>query len=88
MPSIFNPTDNAKLIARIQILKSDTPAQWCKMNSAQMLAYCQEPIRVAAGELKRGLIGFLFGAMAKKKILHSDKSFRFLLGYKIWSFIC
>jgi hypothetical protein len=36
-----------------------------------MLAHCHQPLRVALGELplKRSLIGFLFGRMAKKMLL-------------------
>lgn len=36
-----------------------------------MLAHCRQPLRVALGdlELKRSLIGVLFGRMAKKKLL-------------------
>ena len=43
------------------------------MTAAQMLAHCQQPLRVALGELplKRMLIGVLFGRMAKKKLLSS-----------------
>lgn len=77
MPSIFSPTDNANIIARIQLLRASSKAQWGKMTAAQMLAHCQRPIQVATGELtlKRGLIGFLFGNMAKKKILQEGKGF-------------
>jgi hypothetical protein len=41
------------------------------MDVAQMLAHCQVPLRVACGEvkLKRGLVGLLFGKLAKKKLL-------------------
>ena len=77
MPSIFSPSDNAALQERIQKLAADTPAQWGKMNAAQMLAHCQVPIRVALGEvkLKRGIIGLLFGGSAKRKYILSDKAF-------------
>jgi hypothetical protein len=41
------------------------------MDVAQMLAHCQPPIRVAIGEqtLKRSVMGFLFGSMAKRSML-------------------
>jgi Protein of unknown function (DUF1569) len=70
MQSIFNQTDYRTLVERINRLKADTPAQWGKMNVAQMLAHLQMPLRAAAGEikLKRGLIGFLFGGIARKKL--------------------
>jgi hypothetical protein len=57
------------------------------MNVAQMLAHCQQPLRVAYGELKlkQGLMGILFGRIIKKKLsgeqpfkknLPTDKSFK------------
>jgi hypothetical protein len=71
MKSIFNQTDNAELIERINKLTPSTPAVWGKMNVAQMLAHCQVIIQVALGELrlKRNLLGFIFGGIAKKQIL-------------------
>ncbi|MER3470727.1 MAG: hypothetical protein C4330_05190 [Chitinophagaceae bacterium] len=44
------------------------------MNASQMLAHCQAPFRTYFGEekLKRGLMGILFGRIAKKK-LFTDK---------------
>jgi hypothetical protein len=77
MKSIFNPTDNTEFIERIDKLTPSTPALWGKMNAGQMLAHCQVPIQVALGDLqlKRGLMGILFGKMAKKKLLE-DKPFK------------
>jgi hypothetical protein len=71
MKSIFNETDNAEFIDRINKLTPSTPALWGKMNVAQMLAHCQVIIQVALGELrlKRNLLGFIFGGIAKKQIL-------------------
>ena len=50
---------------------------WGKMNVSQMLAHCQVPLRAAYGEVKtkRGLIGILFGGMAKKKYITKDLPF-------------
>jgi hypothetical protein len=71
MPSLFNNDDNNELIGRIECLTSNTPAQWGKMNAAQMISHLQEPMKVATGEakLKHSLIGILFGRMAKKKMM-------------------
>jgi len=68
MPSIFQPTDSAEIVKRIQSLRPDAEAQWGKMQVAQMLAHLQQSVRVATGDLKlkRALIGILFGRMAKK----------------------
>ncbi|MXV52377.1 DUF1569 domain-containing protein [Pedobacter sp. HMF7647] len=71
MKSIYNPADNADMINRIQNLTIDSQALWGKMNVSQMLAHCQQPVKVSFGELnlKGGLLGFLFGKMAKKKLM-------------------
>jgi len=77
MKSIFEQADNAELIDRIEQLTPSSTPQWGKMNVAQMLAHCQVPLQVALGELqlKRGLVGFLFGSIAKKKLL-GDEGFK------------
>ncbi len=65
------------IIRRIESLEADLPALWGKMNCAQMLYHCRKPFEVAFGEseLKRGLIGLLFGGFAKKKFVDSDEPF-------------
>jgi hypothetical protein len=47
------------------------------MSAAEMLYHCRQPIRVGFGELKlkRGLMGILFGKMAKKEVM-KDKPFK------------
>ncbi len=59
------------LTALINLPRRQLPALWGKMNVSQMLAHCQVIIQVALGEmkLKRNLLGFLFGAIAKKQIM-------------------
>jgi len=72
MKSVFNLSDNAEFIARINKLTPESQAIWGKMSVSQMLAHCQVVIKVALGELqlKRGLLGILFGNVAKKQILN------------------
>ncbi len=72
MKNLFNQTDSAEVIKRIEKLQPNSNREWGKMNVAQMLAHCQVPFEVFFGEKKqkRGLIGMLFGAMAKKRMLH------------------
>lgn len=74
MQSLFNAADNDKIVERINKLTSSSVGQWGKMNVGQMLAHCIQPLLVAKGELqlKRGLMGFLFGKVAKKKFLEND----------------
>ncbi len=69
--NLFDSGDRAAMVARIESLRPDTRRVWGKMSIAQMLAHCQQPLRVALGELplKRSLIGILFGRLAKKKLL-------------------
>ena len=86
MKSIFNAAHAQEYIGRINKLTPQSQALWGKMNVSQMLAHCQQPLRVALGELKlkRGLMGILFGSWAKKKLtgpeefsknMPTDKSF-------------
>lgn len=69
--SLFDPAGLAALLARIDGLRPDSPRQWGKMTIGQMLAHCQQPLRVASGELplRRSLIGVLFGRLAKRQLL-------------------
>ncbi|MBK8096445.1 MAG: DUF1569 domain-containing protein [Planctomycetes bacterium] len=69
--SMFAAADRQRLLDRIAALRPDSSRQWGKMTIGQMLAHCQQPLRVALGELqlKRSLIGSLFGKLAKKKLL-------------------
>lgn len=68
--SLYRSADRSALLGRLRRLPPDARAQWGKMDAAQMLAHCSVPVRVALGEvhIKRGLIGLLFGRMAKKKL--------------------
>lgn len=74
MKSVFDPVDNAEFVGRIDKLSPASPALWGKMNVAQMLAHCQMPIKIGCGELtiNGGLIGLLFGRMAKKKLVNDE----------------
>jgi hypothetical protein len=76
MTYLFDKTKSGDIIARINKLTPASTAQWGKMNVSQMLAHCQAPIQVAIGEheLKRSLMGLLFGRLAKKKLV-GDKPY-------------
>jgi len=69
--SLYDPAGLAAMLARLDRLQPTASRQWGKMTAPQMLAHSQQPLRVALGELplKRSLIGFLFGKLAKKKLL-------------------
>ena len=69
--TLFRAEDRAEMLARIARVTPESKARWGKMDAGQMLAHCQAPLRVATGELalRRGLVGILFGKLAKKKLL-------------------
>lgn len=75
--SLFNTTDNNAFIQRIQKLTPESKPLWGKMTVAQMLAHCQQPLKVAFGELtlKKSIPGILFGSYFKKKFLKADNTF-------------
>lgn len=76
-PSLYLESDRSALLARIAAVRADSPRQWGKMGPGQMLAHCQVALRVALGEqrIPRVLIGYLFGALAKKQ-LRNDVPFK------------
>lgn len=71
MNSLFDSAQNAAYVARLSRLRPDTKPLWGKMDAGRMVAHCRQPLRVATGDLplKRGWIGWLFGGMAKRKLL-------------------
>ena len=78
MKSLFNSSDNQEIIDRIHKLTPSSKGQWGKMNVEQMLAHSRMPLMAAYGGekmSKRGLISFLFGKMAKRQLIYSDKPF-------------
>jgi hypothetical protein len=72
--SLFDREECERILERLARLRPDSPRQWGKMDSAQTLAHCQQTLRVALGDLKlrRGLIGFLFGKMAKRQLMRPE----------------
>lgn len=72
MKSVFNPSDNEELIARINLLTPSSQPVWGKMNVAQMLGHCQRAIEVGTGLLflRRTALGFVFGRMALRQLMN------------------
>ena len=60
MPSIFEPSTRASLVARIQKLRADSPRQWGKMTPSEMQVHIGDGLRIALGtkrcEPMRGLL--------------------------------
>lgn len=75
MEDLFDATDNATMLARLDALTPAAKANWGKMNVAQMLVHSQVALEVALGQraLKKSLVGVvlgaLFGTSAKKKLM-------------------
>ena len=67
IPSLFAPADLDALLARVRSLSPSAKAQWGKMDASQMLAHLNVSLHVALGDasVKRGLLGYLFGGLAK-----------------------
>ena len=78
MKSLFNESTNLEIIERINKLNASCQGQWGKMSVNQMLAHCRKPLEAAHSELqlKRNLIGILFGPIAKKQLITQNKPFK------------
>ena len=75
MKSIFNQTDNQKIINRINQLTPESTAQWGKMNVSQMLKHCNDATIVAFNEkeLKVNFIFKLMGSLMRNSILNAPE---------------
>ena len=51
MQSLFESKSNKEILDRINKLDENSQAKWGKMNVAQMLAHCCEPIKVPLEKL-------------------------------------
>lgn len=71
MANIFDKNDNVEILKRLSKLTSETQPLWGKMTVSQMVVHCQKPLDVAVGKLvlSGGLLGFLFGKMAKNSFI-------------------
>lgn len=76
MKSIFDKTDAATIIARINALQAGSVTQWGKMTVGQMVRHCIKCEEYYFGnvQVKRSPLGRLVGRMAIKSILKDDNS--------------
>lgn len=74
MKSIFDKTDNAIIINRINKLTPESKAEWGKMSVDQMLEHTNAAVIVTFGEkeLKVNFLIKLVGKMLKKKVFNSE----------------
>ncbi|NBL64336.1 DUF1569 domain-containing protein [Flavobacterium sp. NST-5] len=77
METLFSPEGSRQIIDRINSLKPISQNEWGTMNVSQMLVHCQQPIKVAFGDLKIkvGLLGYIFGRLGKRQL--TQNNFRF-----------
>lgn len=75
MKTMHHKNVREEVIARIQSLSTDSRAQWGKMNVYQMLKHCTlaEEMYLGKKKYERKLLGYLFGQVALKSILNSNK---------------
>jgi hypothetical protein len=74
MKSIFKQEDRAEIISRINTLNAASKAQWGRMTVGQMLRHCAlcEAYYMGNIEVKRSLLGRIFGKMAINSILKNE----------------
>lgn len=78
MKNVFDKTDTAAIIQRIEALTPETQAQWGKMNVAQMLAHCNvtyEMIYTDKHPKPNAVVRFLLKLMVKNAVV-SDKPYK------------
>jgi hypothetical protein len=75
MPSIFNPTDNQKIIERIQQLQPNSQKLWGKMTVDQMLSHCIAPIDILFGntKIKTNVFFQIIGRIIKRKLINAPQ---------------
>ncbi|MEI2273798.1 DUF1569 domain-containing protein [Sphingobacterium sp. ML3W] len=77
MKTIFNNTERAELIERIELLTPNNTAQWGKMNVYQMIKHCTIWNDWVLGRdkhhYKQEFLGKIFGKMALKGMIKDDK---------------
>jgi len=76
--SLFNEEAYTKILERLDSLSPESQAQWGKMDVAQMLAHCQEPLKVPMRKLTlakpNAIMKLLFSFF--KKSLYDDKPWK------------
>ena len=76
MNNLFNQSDVAEVLSRIEKLNSGQQRHWGKMNVTQMLAHCNVSMETAMGKsfIKPIFIGRIIGILLKPRVL-SEKPF-------------
>jgi len=78
MQSLFNEQAYAEILERLDRLSPESQPKWGKMDVAQMLAHCSEPLKVPLGKLTlakpNAIMKLLFSFF--KKSLYDDKPWK------------
>ena len=74
MKNLFDHDASNEILNRLEYLQPDAKPLWGKMSVSQMMAHCIVPIKVSLGEkqVKRTLMGLIFGKMGKKMVLKDE----------------
>lgn len=75
MKSIFEASANKEILGRIERLRADSPALWGKMNVAQMLAHCNQPLENALAKKVIPKGGNFLIRLFFKSLLYNDKPY-------------
>ena len=82
MKSIFDVSAYSEIIDRVELLNEDSTGQWGKMDVAQMLSHCQNPLAVALGRKSLKKPNFFMKMIYKsfKSALYNDRPWKKNLG--------
>lgn len=77
MKTIYDPSTLNEILTRVNTLTPSTQRKWGKMDVAQMLAHCNETLKVVTDKMstKRSLLGRILGPIFKSNYL-SDAPLR------------
>ncbi|NAS14181.1 DUF1569 domain-containing protein [Poritiphilus flavus] len=78
MQSIFDDSVYQEVVTRIDNLRPDSPAKWGKMDVAQMLNHCRNPLAVGLGKQAFKKPNFFMKLLYKsfKSSLYDDKPWK------------
>lgn len=82
MKSIFDASAYSEIIDRVELLNEDSTGQWGKMDVAQMLSHCQNPLAVALGRKSLKKPNFFMKMIYKsfKSAMYNDRPWKKNLG--------
>ena len=78
MKSLFDKKNLDEILDRINSLKKDSKSNWGTMDVSQMLAHCQEPIKIALGittQIKEPYVKKMIMGLFKHK-LYDDSTWK------------